>query len=85
VALPVVGAIAGGPVGAAAGLVVQNLFRKQIGEAAQSRYKVSGSWAQPKIELIGREPVSGVGKESAKPEDKAAPEKKASDESRGSR
>ena len=59
VALPVVGAIAGGPVGAAAGLVVQNLFRKQIGAATHSRYKVSGSWDKPEIDLIAREPVGG--------------------------
>ncbi len=55
VALPVVGALAGGPVGAAAGLVVQNLFKKQIGAAAASRYKVSGTWEKPEIELISRD------------------------------
>lgn len=55
VALPVVGAIAGGPVGAAAGFVVQNLFNKQIGAAARSRYSVKGSWDKPEIELIERD------------------------------
>ena len=58
VALPVVGALAGGPVGAAAGLVVQNLFKKQIGAAAASRYTVSGSWEKPQIKLISRDPTS---------------------------
>jgi uncharacterized protein (TIGR02099 family) len=55
VALPVVGAIAGGPVGAAAGLVVQGLIGKQINEVARSRYRVTGSWEKPTIELLARE------------------------------
>ena len=53
--LPVVGAIAGGPVGAAAGLVVQGLLGKQLNEVAQSRYQVSGSWDKPAITLLARE------------------------------
>ncbi|WP_347252819.1 YhdP family protein [Dokdonella sp.] len=53
--LPVVGAIAGGPVGAAAGLVVQGLIGKQINEVAQSRYRVGGSWDKPDITLLARE------------------------------
>ena len=65
VALPVVGALAGGPIGAAAGLVVQNLFKKQIGAAAASRYKVSGSWEKPKIVLIsGNAPSASDQQES---------------------
>lgn len=55
VALPVVGALAGGPVGAAAGLVVQTLIGKKINQVARSRYKVTGSWEKPVIALIGRE------------------------------
>ena len=53
--LPVVGALAGGPVGAAAGLVVQGLIGKQLNEVAQSRYHVGGSWDQPAITLLARE------------------------------
>ncbi len=60
VALPVVGALAGGPVGAAAGLVVQTLLGKKLNRAARSRYKVSGSWEKPVIALIGRERLSDV-------------------------
>lgn len=55
VTLPVVGALAGGPVGAAAGLVVQGLLGKQINQVARSRYQVSGSWEKPAITLLGRE------------------------------
>ncbi|MEO6076836.1 MAG: YhdP family protein, partial [Dokdonella sp.] len=61
VALPVVGALAGGPVGAAAGLVVQNLFKKQIGAAAASHYKVIGSWEKPEIKLISGKAPSTAG------------------------
>ncbi|MBL0164246.1 MAG: TIGR02099 family protein [Xanthomonadales bacterium] len=57
VALPVVGALAGGPVGAAAGLVVQTLIGKRINRAARSRYQVSGSWDKPQITLIGKDSV----------------------------
>lgn len=68
VALPVVGAIAGGPVGAAAGLVVQGLIGKQLNEVARSRYRVTGSWEKPEIVLLGRE----VGKPAAR-DDKPSP------------
>jgi len=55
VALPVVGALAGGPVGAAAGLVVQSLIGKRLNRAARSHYTVTGSWQKPLITLISRE------------------------------
>lgn len=47
--LPVVGAVIGGPVGAAAGLVVQGLVGKGINRAAGSAYRVTGSWDKPTI------------------------------------
>jgi uncharacterized protein (TIGR02099 family) len=55
VALPVVGAIAGGPVGAAAGLAVQTLIGKGLNRAAAAHYKITGSWAKPVITLVSRE------------------------------
>ncbi|MGB8717119.1 MAG: YhdP family protein [Rhodanobacteraceae bacterium] len=54
VALPVVGAIAGGPIGAAAGLAIQGLLGKGINRAGQAHYKVTGSWDKPDIERIAR-------------------------------
>ncbi len=57
VALPVVGALAGGPVGAAAGLVVQTLIGKRINRAARSRYQVTGPWEKPLITLIGKDSI----------------------------
>ncbi|MGH8216289.1 MAG: YhdP family protein [Rhodanobacteraceae bacterium] len=50
--LPVVGAVIGGPVGAAAGLVVQGLIGKGINKAAGSIYRVTGSWDEPKITTV---------------------------------
>jgi len=45
--LPVVGALAGGPVGAAAGLAVQGLLGRGLNQAARKRYHVTGSWDKP--------------------------------------
>ena len=45
--LPVVGAIAAGPLGIAAGLAAQGLLGRGLNEAARKRYKVSGSWDKP--------------------------------------
>jgi len=53
-ALPVVGAIAAGPVGAAAGLVMQGILSKPIGKAVERDYRVTGPWEKPVIEAIGR-------------------------------
>ncbi|MGH8145722.1 MAG: YhdP family protein [Rhodanobacteraceae bacterium] len=55
--LAVVGAVIGGPVGAAAGLVVQGLLGKGINKVAGSTYRVTGSWDKPKIETIDSESV----------------------------
>lgn len=54
-ALTVVGALAGGPAGAAAGLAVQTLFNKAINQVTTARYRVTGSWEKPEITLISRE------------------------------
>jgi uncharacterized protein YhdP len=56
-ALPVVGAVIGGPVGAAAGLVVQGLIGKGLNKAAGSIYRVTGTWDKPKIETVASLPL----------------------------
>ncbi len=53
--LPTIGAIAGGAVGAAAGFLVQGIFRKQLSASSKIVYRVSGSWDEPLIELIENE------------------------------
>ncbi len=50
--LPVIGAIAGGPIGAAAGLALQALLRNALGEAAEARYTIRGTWDDPQIEPV---------------------------------
>ena len=50
-ALPVMGAIAAGPVGAAAGLVAQGLFNKPLARAVERHYRVTGSWDKPQVVL----------------------------------
>jgi len=52
--LPIVGALAAGPVGAAAGFVMQGILNKPIGKAVARRYKVSGSWEKPQITQLAR-------------------------------
>jgi uncharacterized protein YhdP len=53
--LPIVGALAAGPVGAAAGLVLQGVLGRPMGKALGSRYQVTGSWEKPQITLIAKE------------------------------
>ncbi|TAL85729.1 MAG: TIGR02099 family protein [Rhodanobacter sp.] len=50
--LPLVGAVVGGPVGAAAGLAVQGLLGKGLNQAASARYRVTGTWDKPVMTLV---------------------------------
>jgi len=54
--LPVIGAIAGGPVGAAADLALQGLLRDALGEAAEAVYSIRGPWADPTVERVDKPP-----------------------------
>jgi uncharacterized protein YhdP len=50
--LPIIGVLAGGPIGAAAGLALQGLLHKGIGEALQVQYTITGSWDDPVFEAV---------------------------------
>ncbi len=50
--LPIAGAIAAGPLGAAAAFLAQNLFKTQIDKAIKYQYLVTGSWDNPTIERL---------------------------------
>ncbi|MFU8831690.1 MAG: YhdP family protein [Wenzhouxiangella sp.] len=50
--LPLIGGLAGGPVGAAAGLVLRSLLERPLRGLAEARYSVTGSWDEPFIELV---------------------------------
>jgi uncharacterized protein YhdP len=50
--LPIIGALAAGPGGAAAGLALQGLLQNSLGEATQVQYKITGDWAAPEFEAV---------------------------------
>ncbi|MEJ2384602.1 MAG: YhdP family protein [Xanthomonadales bacterium] len=57
--LPIIGALAAGPGGAAAGLALQGLLHEQLGQATQVRYSITGSWDEPTIEPVEIERAEG--------------------------
>ncbi len=52
--LPIAGAIAGGPAVGAAVLLAERLFGDQVNKMSKVEYHVTGSWADPKYERIGK-------------------------------
>lgn len=52
--LTAVGALAGGPVGAAVGAVANAVLQKPLGQAAAKNYRVTGPWKDPKVEVMER-------------------------------
>jgi uncharacterized protein (TIGR02099 family) len=57
--LPIIGALAGGPGGAAAGLALQGLLHEQLAEATQVRYSIKGPWDDPEFEPVSVERADG--------------------------
>ena len=53
--LTAVGAVAGGPIGAAVGAVANAVLKKPLGEMGAKTYRVTGPWKSPKVEVLGRE------------------------------
>jgi uncharacterized protein YhdP len=54
--LPALGAITAGPAGAAVGAVAQAVLNAPMKQMNRTLYSVSGSWDEPKIEVIDRGP-----------------------------
>ncbi len=50
--LPIIGVLAGGPIGAGVGLALQGLLQNQIGEATQVQYSITGPWEDPVFEAV---------------------------------
>ena len=50
--LPIVGAVEGGPAGAAAMLIFSQIFKKPLQEVGQVFYAISGPWDEPVIEPV---------------------------------
>ncbi|MFZ5636891.1 MAG: YhdP family protein [Pseudomonadota bacterium] len=63
--LTAVGAIAGGPVGAAVGAMANAVLQKPLGQAAAKNYRVTGPWKDPKVEVIDRAAASARDKPGA--------------------
>lgn len=55
--LPVVGAITGGPAGAAIGALAQAILNRPFSEAARTVYRVTGPWSAPQVEVVERGPA----------------------------
>lgn len=53
--LTAVGAVAGGPIGAAVGAVANAVLKKPLAEMGTKTYRVTGPWKSPKVEVVGRE------------------------------
>ncbi|MEM1410801.1 MAG: AsmA-like C-terminal region-containing protein [Pseudomonadota bacterium] len=64
--LPVIGALAAGPAGAAAGLALQELLREALGDAAEARYEITGPWSDPDVSRLDSNATPG-------PEDRPEP------------
>jgi uncharacterized protein (TIGR02099 family) len=50
--LPIIGILAGGPAGAAAGLVLRSILDRPLRGIAEARYSVTGPWDDPVISLV---------------------------------
>lgn len=74
--LPLLGGLAGGPAGAAAGLVLRSLLDRPLQGIAEARYRVTGPWANPTVQLVGaRSAEPDYRLEGAQPaEDDSGPE-----------
>ena len=51
--LPIIGALTGGPIGAAAGVALEQLLNEPISGLSEIEYRVTGSWDEPRVETIG--------------------------------
>lgn len=52
--LPAIGALAGGPAGAAVGAVAQAVLRQPLKDMTRTVYRITGSWDEPRIEPLER-------------------------------
>jgi len=50
--LPVIGAVAGGPIGAAAGVLAQAVLNKPLQDSAAIHYEITGPWSKPDVKKV---------------------------------
>ena len=66
-ALPILGALAGGPIGVGAGFALQGLLSPVLRGGAESIYKITGPWSDPEVRVVSEEPT--VTREDPEPEE----------------
>lgn len=71
--LPLVGAVVGGPVGAAAGFAVQGILGHGLNQAASARYRITGGWDNPVITLVEKRGGTSAAAPPLLPDAKPAP------------
>lgn len=54
--LPAIGAVTGGPAGAALGAVAQAVLQAPLKQATRTVYSVQGPWAEPDVDVVERGP-----------------------------
>lgn len=57
VALPILGAIAGGPIGVGAGFALQGILGSSLGGLAEIQYAVTGPWDSPELRALADQPT----------------------------
>lgn len=65
--LPAIGAVTGGPAGAALGAVAQAVLQAPLKQATRTVYSVQGPWAQPDVTVVERGPRRTVPARPAQP------------------
>lgn len=68
--LPVIGAVAGGPIGAAAGLAAQAVLGKGLQKGITLKYRITGPWAKPDVQKLqdtGKRPTPEKPAEAVSP------------------
>ncbi len=61
--LTAVGAIAGGPVGAAVGAMANAMLRKPLSGLGATTYRITGPWDEPQVDVVRRDPPPVAGNE----------------------
>ncbi len=68
--LPLIGALSGGPVTGLAVALLQGVLRNigaDVEEASEFRYSLTGTWADPKVQLVDRTPESPTDDDMSQP------------------
>jgi uncharacterized protein YhdP len=55
--LPAIGMLAGGPAGAAVGVVAQAVFQKPLKQTTRTVYRITGPWKKPDVVVVEKGPA----------------------------